>query len=234
MGDGVDDSFVDDIEIVGGGVATVRAFVRWRLHEAGDEGDIGIDLVGGWTGELFCMDEIVGGQSGSPVARGIDGAGGEELGRFGPEDQPTSHGGWSTPSSSRRVTSVPQQVEPGDGRRSPEERFEVAEGDEGQDGVAELGVLVPINAPEALGLFVVGVAARVVAFREDVPEVRHGDPHGGGHDGIDHGGDPKSFVGCGCVEVRAQVGTGHGRSDKTGPLRRAPGSIHEREGTGQG
>ena len=47
MGDGVDDSFVDDIEIVGGGVATVRAFVLWRLHEAGDEGDIGIDLVGG-------------------------------------------------------------------------------------------------------------------------------------------------------------------------------------------
>ena len=117
MGDGVDDGFVDDVEIVGGGVATVRAFVRWHLHEAGDEGDIGIDLVGGG----------------------------------------------------------------------------------------------PANC-----------------------EVRHGEPHGGGHDGIDHGCDPKSFVGCGCVEVRAQVGTGHGRSDKTGPLRRAPGSIHEREGTGQG
>ena len=31
-------------------------------------------------------------------------------------------------------------------------RFEVVEGDEGQDGVAELGVLVPIDAPEAANI----------------------------------------------------------------------------------
>ena len=89
-------------------------------------------------------------------------------------------------------------------------RFEVVEGYEGQDGVAKLGVLVPIDAPETLGLFVAGGAARAVAFREDVPQVRHGEPHDGGHDGIDHGDDPKSFVGGGCVEGRAREGAGQG------------------------
>ena len=89
-------------------------------------------------------------------------------------------------------------------------RFEVVEGDEGQDGVAELGVPVPIDTPEALGLFVAGGAARAVAFREDVPQVRHGEPHDDGHDGIDHGDDPKSFVGGGCVEGRAREGAGQG------------------------
>ena len=88
--------------------------------------------------------------------------------------------------------------------------------------MAELGVLVPIDAPEALGLFVVGVAAGVVAFREDVPEVRHGDPHGGGHDGIDHGGDPKSFVGCG---VRGGSGANRNGAREIGQNRTARASA---------
>ena len=44
VGDGVDDGFVGDVEIVGDGIATARPFVRWRPHEAGDEDDAGIDL----------------------------------------------------------------------------------------------------------------------------------------------------------------------------------------------
>ena len=64
-------------------------------------------------------------------------------------------------------------------------------------GVAEFGVFVPIDAPEALGLSAAGVGAGMVAFREDMPQLRHGESHDGGHDGIDHDGDAKSFAGCG-------------------------------------
>ena len=91
----------------------------------GDEGDAGVGLVGDGVGEAFRVDEIVGGQSGSAVARGFDGAGGEEFGRFGPEGQQAGHGGVvHAVFVLEGHPSVPQQVEPGDGRRSPEERFE--------------------------------------------------------------------------------------------------------------
>ena len=67
---------------------------------------------------------------------------GEEFGRFGPEGQEAGHG--------RAVYAVfvpeghpgvPQQVEPGDGRRSPEERFEPATV-QGVHGCGEDGLLV--------------------------------------------------------------------------------------------
>ena len=74
VGGSVDDGFVGDVEIVGDGIATVRPLIRWRPHEAGDDDDAGVDLVGDGAGEPFRVDEIVGGQSGSPVARGFDGA----------------------------------------------------------------------------------------------------------------------------------------------------------------
>ena len=117
-------------------------FARWRLHEAGDEGDAGADLVGDGAGEAFCVDEIVGGQSGSPVARGFDGAGGEEFERFGPEGQEAGHGGAVyavfVPEDH---PGVPQQVEPGDGRRSPEECFEPVTV-QGVHGCGEYGLFI--------------------------------------------------------------------------------------------
>ena len=117
MGGGVDDGFVGDVETVGDGIATVQPLVRWPLHEAGDETSADVDLVGDGAGESSRVDEIVGGQSGSPVARGFDGAGGEEFGRFGPEGQQVGHGGavYAVFVPEGRP-GVSQQVEPGDGR----------------------------------------------------------------------------------------------------------------------
>ena len=125
VGDGVDDGFVDHVEVVGGAVFAERPLTRHRLHEAGDEGDASVDLVGDGAGEPFRVDEVVGGQPGSPVAGGFDGAGGEEPGRLRSEDQQAGDG---RPVHSVfvpvRHAGIPEQVEPGDGRRSAEERFE--------------------------------------------------------------------------------------------------------------
>ena len=126
----------------GPSIAIAWRLVRWRLHEAGDEGDAGVDLVGDGAGELFRVDEVVGGQAGSPVARGLDGAGGEELGRFGPEDQQASHGGTIhavfVPEGHPRI---PQQAEPG-GWSAIARRTLRAGCGSGRHGCGEYGLLV--------------------------------------------------------------------------------------------
>lgn len=142
MGGSVDDGFVGDVEIVGDDIATVRPLIRWRLHEAGDEDDAGIDLVGDGAGKPFRVAEIVGGQSGSPVARGFDGTRGEGIRSIRPRRPEAGHGGAVyavfVPEGH---PSVPQQVEPRDGRRSSEERFEPVTV-QGVHGCGEDGLLI--------------------------------------------------------------------------------------------
>ena len=71
------------------------------------------------------MDQIIGGQAGSAVARGLDGPGFEEVGRLRREDEQTGDGRAVRPVLvPERHPRVSQQVEPGDGRRPTEERLE--------------------------------------------------------------------------------------------------------------
>ena len=71
------------------------------------------------------MDQVVGGQAGPAVARGLDGPRFEELGRLRREDEQTGDGRAVHPVLvPERHPRVAQQIEPGDGRRPTEERFE--------------------------------------------------------------------------------------------------------------
>ena len=126
VGDGVDDGFVDDAEIVGGNSSFARpSFSQGRPHESGDERDSGVDLIGDRAGKPLRVDEIVGGEASTSVARGFDGPRRQELGRLRREDEQASH---------RRAvqavlipeghSGVAQKVEPGNRRQSPEERLE--------------------------------------------------------------------------------------------------------------
>ena len=88
------------------------------------------------------MAEIVGGQSGSLVARGFDGTRGGGIRSIRPRRPEAGHGGTvHAVFVPEGHPSVPQQVEPGDGRRSPEERFEPVTV-QGVHGRGEDGLLV--------------------------------------------------------------------------------------------
>jgi hypothetical protein len=78
--------------------------------------------------------------------------------------------------------------------------LEVVEGDEGEDGVAQLGVFVLVDAPESLGRkgarerFVANVLHRVVAVAEDPGEVVAVEAIEMGDDGIDDASKTEAFA----------------------------------------
>ena len=76
------------------------------LHELGGEGDGGVDLVGRPPGKALGVDEVVGGQSLTGVARRLDGGGGRNSVGSVPKVSRPAMVGQSTPPSSRSVTRV--------------------------------------------------------------------------------------------------------------------------------
>jgi len=86
------------------------------------------------------VDEVVGGQALTRIARRLDRTGGEELGGFRAEGQQAGDGGAVDAALvAERHAGVAEQVEPGDGGRASEEGLEsvaveVVDGG-GQDGL---------------------------------------------------------------------------------------------------
>ena len=83
VGDRVDDGLVYDVEVVAGAAGRGAG----GLHEADDEGDAGVDLVGDRPDEALGVNEIVGGKRRACVAGRLDGTGREKGGRLGAENE---------------------------------------------------------------------------------------------------------------------------------------------------
>jgi hypothetical protein len=84
--------------------------------------------------------------------------------------------------------------------------LEGVEGDEGEDGVAEFGILIFVHTPEALGVegaaegLVVDAFGGVVAVLEDPGEVVTVEAIEDGDHGVEHGAEAEAFMGGRCPE----------------------------------